>query len=538
MKHLGLVVAALFIAHSVLALDTQYESAGFQFVENALLDNSGGIYANYLTTYPNDPDAGVNHQMLAEYTGLAMEYAVYANKSDFFATQDSFVRTYLQNHPIQSELDLYSWRINDALTAPAASSATIDDFRIIDGYLQAAQKWDKADYKTTALAAAADLKEYTMVNGIISEAASWDADGVYASDTAILSYFDLPAMQRLAAFDTTWATIEQTHYDLITDSASALGNNGLYRLNYNLNTGTFIEQTELNTIHQALIAQHLAEAGHTELAQQSLDFYKSEYANNGGRIYGAYTEAGEAASPYEDISIYSILASTALFLGDNTFADQLFDTITSLQVANTGTVYDGAFMWGIGDRVYAFVQLQAIRALAQANPIAYVPEPEPTPSPTPEPTPQPTPEPTPEPDPVPPVTSDPPADVPAELPTESSDNPPPTDVPQNLPDDQVVINDPVVITDPIPNDITILQVRYQKRKHRLVVRAISSSFGQAELWITDLGTMTYQPEQQYYQFMKRIKPKQLPRELEIVSSWGDLVNARITFRNVRHRSTR
>lgn len=531
MKYLVGLVVGTALAHSVLAVDTQYESAGWQFVENALLDNSGGIYANYLTTYSNDPDAGVNHQMLSEYSGLAMEYAVYANKTDFFATQDSFVKTYLQNHPTQPNLDLYSWRINAALTTPAASSATIDDFRIIDGYLQAAQKWDKTDYQTAALAAAADLTEYTMVDGIISEAASWDADGVYASDTAILSYFDLPAMQRLTAFDTTWATIEQTHYDLIAASASALGNNGLYRLNYNLNTGTFVEQTELNTIHQALIAQHLVEAGHTELAQQSLDFYKSEYTNNGGRIYGAYTEAGVATSPYEDIAIYSIVASTALFLGDNAFADQLFDKITSLQVANSGTVYDGAFMWGVGDRVYAFAQLQAIRALAQANPVDYILEPEPTPQPTP------VPEPTPQPNPVPPVTSDPPVDQPTESPAETPTESP-TEQPSEPSDPPIVQEDPVINQEDEADDITILQAQYHKRKHRLVVRAIGSSFGQAELRITDLGTMTYQSELSYYQFRQKIKPKQLPRELEIVSSWGGLANARITFRNVRRRATR
>ncbi|EKD78943.1 MAG: glucosyl hydrolase family protein [uncultured bacterium] len=507
--------ALLLMVQPALAVDTQPASASFEFVRTALLDPSGGIYANYLTNYPNDPDAGVNHQMLSEYAGIAMEYAVFANDQDFFATQAAFVKTYLQNHVTQPELDLYSWRINETLNTPANASATIDDFRIIDGYLQAASKWGNSDYRTTALAAAADLRSFTMVDGYISEAASWDADGVYASDTAILSYFDLPAMQRLAEFDSTWTAIEQTHYDLIADSATALANNGLYWLYYNLNTGIFIQQSSLNTIHQAIIAQQLAEAGHTELAQQSLDFYKNEYNTNDGVIYGAYTPQGVAASPYEDISIYGIVASTALYLGDDNFANQLFDKITSLQVAGTGTIYDGAFLWSNPDRVYAFVQLQALRALAQAHPVPYVPEPIPEPDP---------------------VNSNP-APLPNQ-PTESQPEPEPTPTPTPTPttDDPVTAPSDDTASDPsdeIADVIVIHKVRYNPRTHKLVVWAASSSSDQVELWITNLGELVYQPRQQQYRLVKRIKQKKLPTEIMVISSRGGSATKVIDC--VRHR---
>lgn len=369
-KHITVaVVIALFsLPHFALAVDLDAaRNAGFGFLESQLLDSSGGIYANLLTTYPEDANAGVNHQMLSEYAGLAMEYAVYVNDQDFFSGQHGFVSGTL----FSDISSLFMWRVGPNLEVIAASSASIDDLRIIDGYIQAYEKWGTEEYFTSALNAATALKAYAFVDGVLTQGTSWDNEGVYASSPAIISYIDLPAMKRLAQYDSSWTDIEQTQAGIVAGSAIE---NGLFWQEYDIATQEYSADASLNSIQQAITAVHLAEAGYTELAQESLDFYKNAYATD-GRIYDSYEPDGDPAGPNRDFSVYSLVASLALFLGDDEFADDLLQFVAGLQTSNPESIYNGAFQWSEGDRVYSFVQLNVLRTLGQRNPVVVV-EPE------------------------------------------------------------------------------------------------------------------------------------------------------------------
>lgn len=391
------VVLVVFVQPVFALTWSEAETRGATFLETQLLDDSGGIYANLLDTYPADPYAGVNHQMLSEYAGLAMEYAMYADREDFFATQHSFASDVLRD----DRSGLYDWRVGPELQQIGDSSATIDDLRIVDGYLLAAEEWASAAYRNEAVSVGNALQEHALNNGVLVNATSWDDDGVYQDPIALTSYFDLPAMQRLAEQDTEWSAIEQTHAALLDDAAYG---NGLYRFRYSTTTQQFLTETSLDTIHQMFVANHLAEAGYAGRAQESLDFFKTQY-NTADRIAGAYTPVGAENSPYEDIAIYSLAASLAHWLGDDGFEQAMLDMVVNMQIDHPSSIYHGAFQWTEGDRVYAFVQLNAIRALALrgwASPTP-VPTPDPTPAPDPTPTPEPTPEPAPAPSPVSPT---------------------------------------------------------------------------------------------------------------------------------------
>lgn len=353
-------ITPLFVFVPIVVSATTVDEAGFIFLQQNLLDSSGGIYANLDTGYANNPDAGVNHQMLSEYTGIAMEYAVLAGRKTFFSTEHTFANRSLRN----TLWNLYHWRIlEDGTRAP--SNATIDDLRIIDGYLQADATWGRPTYRKIARTMGNSLKRKALRNGVLTNAVSWDADGYYKDTIAWVSYFDLPAMKRLAVYDTAWNTIIDTHVSLIR---SASYGNGLYHEQYDIPSKQFIEHDTLNSIHQLFIANHLAEAGYTTEAQQTLDFYEQKYSVT-GRIADQYTPTGESDSPYEDIAVYALASELSGFLGDTTFRDEMLQKIRQLQVKDPTSASYGSFQWGEGDTVYSFVQLTALRAFSRVAPM-------------------------------------------------------------------------------------------------------------------------------------------------------------------------
>ncbi len=362
MRKIVIFIIALVFAFPAQAIQThEVEDAAYAFFERELLDETGGVYANLLTTYPSNPAAGVNHEMLSESAGLIMEYDVYSNREDAFAVQHQFVDTYLKH---DASL-LYNWRIGPNLEEIATSSAIIDDFRILDAYMQAADKWNNQSYRDTALAAADKILQYVVVDGVMTQGASWNDSGVYPSSQTQISYLDLSVMQRFAVYDSRWTTVEQRQAELI--NGAAIGN-GLYWLTYDLDTDTYIQDPSLSSIQLGIIGYHLAEAGYTDLGQQTLDFFKSKYETE-GEIVGAYTPLGISDSPYQDFSVYSLVSEFARFMGDTAFADEMLAVVTSLQVDNPSSVYDGAFQWSEGDKVYAFGQTNALRALGHAYPV-------------------------------------------------------------------------------------------------------------------------------------------------------------------------
>lgn len=351
-RRLTTLVLATTILLAPSASDaTTAETKGFNFLRSQLMHRSGGIYSNLEEGAEQSERYGVNHQMLAESTGLAMEYATLANRPKFFDRQARFAEQILR----VKKYNIYRWRVGKNLGHIASSNATIDDLRIIHGYLLAYDRWGNANYLRRAQRRASGLKRYAFRDDVLSNAVWWQVGNIGTDDTAWISYFDFPTWQRLAAFDPFWSTVVESHYTLT--EAAALGN-GLYREQYTIDTQSFEEQTSVDTIHQLFIANHLAAAGYTTQAQQTLDFFKTAYTNT-DEVRGRYTLTGEIDSPYQDISIYAQLADLANFLDDTEFARTMKQKVRSLQQAN------GAFTWDSDSTIYSFVQLTSLRALAR-----------------------------------------------------------------------------------------------------------------------------------------------------------------------------
>ncbi len=355
------LMGILLVAQPSFALQdySATQAAGLSFLQNNLQDATGGIYANLLEIYPENNNAGVNHQMLSEYSGISMEFAAYADNPSFFETQHSFVSNVL----LDPRSGLYNWRVDKNGNELTTSSASLDDFRIINGYLLAADQWDNETYRTEGLEIAEALRVYAIADGIMTQGATWNDFGVYTTDSAIIAYLDLPTMKRIAKHDTRWIQIEAAQHDLV--QGAAIGN-GLYWQDYDLQTGLYdTGATTVNSIHQGIIAMHLAGAGYADEAQVSLDFFKGKYEEY-GRIAGVYyPQSGEEAVDFQDTSVYAFVAALAIYQGDEIFAETILDLLESLQIESNNE-YNGAFLWSKPNpsRVYAFGHTAILRSLA------------------------------------------------------------------------------------------------------------------------------------------------------------------------------
>lgn len=116
------------------------------FLQTQLMHPGGGIYSNLEETY---------------------------DSSAHFAHRQLRIKKY----------DLYRWRLGKNLGKISKSNATIDDLRIIDGYLQAYERWGTTKYLKRAKASARGLRRYAFRNGIMSNAVWWNNDEIGTDDT-------------------------------------------------------------------------------------------------------------------------------------------------------------------------------------------------------------------------------------------------------------------------------------------------------------------------------------------------------------------
>ncbi len=344
---------------------TNAEMMGRQFIIDKLMTPEGGVWSNLNDNHPNDPDIGVNHEILTESMGHLLLYAYYSRNKNLFDQTLQFIIDY---HV--SDTGLLYWNLESSYTpihnegAPGEyANTSIDDLRIIKGLMLGHQCWGDANYKNFAVNLGAVLKENILIANIVSQATIWgDSWGgwIVADDLAILSYPDVKAMQFLENEVGGWQTIIDATVNM--QVSGAIGN-GLYEHKYDIPNTTYLQQDELEMIHELWTALRLAQAGETVHAQTTLDLIKDEFTND-GQISGEYNRNGAPSVDWEMLSVYAVAARLAYELGDTVLYNDIIDYLLTRQITDPAVETYGAFLWGADDRVWAFGQLNTLIVLA------------------------------------------------------------------------------------------------------------------------------------------------------------------------------
>ncbi len=345
MKYLIAIVVILLLVIGI----TTYESPGEQqaprtdvtlredeeiteeFIHRWLTNDNGTTATYIYNTGRVDEDLVQGRETLAETIGLWMIHSIREDDQELFnETFEEFEKLFLE------EDGFVNWKLNEEGESEVVTNALIDDIRIMDGLLQAYDKWEDERYLEAATDISEYLTEYNINNGIYVD--FYDRKYNVKSKNLTLPYIYIRAMDNIVDHGLLDAeTVENTANVLI----EAPIDNGFYPLSYNVEEDIYYFDDDINMINQAFIAYHSSQSG--ERSEELLTFIKEEMANR-GLVYGMYNrETKEPAAKYESPAVYGYLILYALEIGEEDLAQALYERVKTEQVQDSDSEYYGGY---------------------------------------------------------------------------------------------------------------------------------------------------------------------------------------------------
>jgi hypothetical protein len=360
----GFVIVAAVGATSLVAYPASVspekaERLAKRFVLEKMRLADGGILTNgkvrRLLLFPMfDPADLAASGVLSETAGLAMQYAVLADDQALFESQFEYVK-----RKLTGPYGLFYWKVSQDAEMAAASSASIDDLRIVGACLTAAEKWKRPAYAAFATDIADNLAKYAVVGGALRDFLNWrDYGDPVKADTLQLSYIESSVLQALAKRDASWQPVLQRTGELLLRGQRP---SGLFFEQYNFTAGRYEgeRQNMINQLYCALFALELEKSGRPFAV-----WLRKRFAADGA-LYAQYdSAAGEPTETFESTSVYALASRYAYLAGDEALGDELIKKLLGFQNLNPFSSMYGAFA---DDEVYSFDNFEALIALRVHN---------------------------------------------------------------------------------------------------------------------------------------------------------------------------
>lgn len=311
------------------------------FVEKKLFRDDYGIKTTYHLPKPSYENAS-GKEVLSESMGLMMLHYAHIKNETAFENLRLFCEKNLKNAPIYAYREGFS------------TNALIDDFRLIEALLLAAEIFDNPSYKDQALAYANILYETNTSNGLLVD--FYDVKYKNRNTFLTLCYANLKLLDQLSGYDSRWQPVLDSTKAIV---ASGFISNSfpLYRNNYNYHSNTYNEDP-IHIVHGLKTLLHLAEIG--EMPVSSLQWLKIRVAE--GSLYGSYSITGEALTDIQSTAAYAITARIAAASGDKDLYHQSLQRMEQYKITDSSSEMFGAFGNAETKEAYSFDQLSAILA--------------------------------------------------------------------------------------------------------------------------------------------------------------------------------
>lgn len=320
-------------------------NSGFEptqtFVETQLFREDYGIK----TTYHLPPSCYENasgKEVLSESMGLMMLHYVHVKNEAAFENLRLFCEKKLKNIPIYTYREGYS------------TNALIDDFRLIEALLLAAETFNKPTYKDSALAYANSLYETNVSDGFLVD--FYDVQYKNRNTFLTLCYANFKLLNELAELDARWQPILDTTKTIVT-SGFISDSFPLYFNNYDYPSATY-NKDSIHIVHGLKTLLHLAEIG--EMPTSSLQWLKARVTE--GSLYGSYSITGEALTDIQSTAAYAIAAQIAAVSGDEELYEQSLKRMEQYKITDLSSEMFGAFGNAETKEAYSFDQLSALLA--------------------------------------------------------------------------------------------------------------------------------------------------------------------------------
>lgn len=273
--------------------------------------------------------------LLSESVGLMLLYYVKTDQQEAFKAHLE-----LADALLLKENGLYQWRYRDG--QPVATSATVDDLRMIKALLMASKKWQEDSYEKKAV----DISKALLATSTEKEMLlAYDAKD---ASTAPVFYYDLKTLAYLKNYDSRWRRIYDYGRKQITDQK--IDQFPFYR-------DSLAENEHYKMIENLLVSLYLSEIG--ELNTEDLAWYKSQIKDTG--IFSTYAETGVSSSKIESPAIYGILAQIALNVDDRELYNLACQKLMAMQHMEKD-IYYGGFIDVKTKDGFSFDQLMALLA--------------------------------------------------------------------------------------------------------------------------------------------------------------------------------
>jgi endo-1,4-beta-D-glucanase Y len=316
------------------------------FINEKLMNDLSGIYTNYVNI-STEGDLTKGHDILSESQGMILNYYLYRNEKDNF--DRSF--NYLKENMILDN-GLVSWRIESGKSSEV--SATIDDLRISESLIVAAEEFDKLKYRYYGL---------TISNGIYINLTQENRlidfhDGYGKSNVTTLCYLDLSAIKTLSLLDDKWNDVYSKSMEVINNGfiSSELP---LYRKYYDGNISEYDNEENIDTLLSVLVILNKAEA--KEDVNESIKWIKDRLKTL-GYISTSYNTNKIDESKIESTSIYANIAQIAKVINDEELYTMAINKMKNFQVKNENSNIYGSFGNEKTEEVYSYDNLNALLA--------------------------------------------------------------------------------------------------------------------------------------------------------------------------------
>ncbi|WP_297629600.1 glycosyl hydrolase family 8 [uncultured Clostridium sp.] len=326
---------------------TSREEILYNFIENNMITQNGGIKTNYLNEQ-NEGDITKGDSVLSESEGLMLLY--YIERNDEAGFEKTF--EYIKNNMLLDN-GLISWRIDGDKKSQV--TATIDELRIIKALIIGGEKWNSIKYRYYAITIANSLYKNLREENLLVDF----NDGKTNSDMVTLCYIDLSALKYLTNIDFKWKSI-YTESEKILNGGFISDKVPLYRKDYNIKTRKYDNNENVEMNLNTIILLNKAEVG--DNISKSVDWIVQKFKDDGA-IYSLYNaETGAPATDIQSTTIYANLLQIAEIENNEELYKMALRKLNAYQVVDKDSVLYG----GYGDKktleVYSFDNLNALLA--------------------------------------------------------------------------------------------------------------------------------------------------------------------------------
>jgi hypothetical protein len=306
------LMVQVFSKDKNLRMPVELQTPLEQFIWSEMLLENGLLK----TTYQK------NDYSLSESLGLSMLYALKVDNQELFEQSYATLTDYFL-----SEKGLVYWRLKPNGKHEEKVNAFLDDVRIINGLLDASNKWDEPEYQRTAKKISDALEEFSTFKKYYVDFYDWELE--IASPNYTVTYLDLVTIRRLYQLGWINKKLVRNMEELAEKVIEQ--NQPFFPKTYVVKNSSFKYEKNVNMTEQVYTAYHLARAG-----LDTMDFYKfvkEDFNRYDGKLFGQYdTDSQQPAVEYESPALYGITILYALSVNDQDFAHQLYKRMKEFQV--------------------------------------------------------------------------------------------------------------------------------------------------------------------------------------------------------------